>query len=46
VKGRTELPGIVEDYLAGKIFVDEYVTHNRMLDDINAGFGDMHVRST
>lgn len=43
VKGRTELPGIVEDYLAGKMFVDEYVTHHTTLTDINKGFGYMHV---
>jgi len=42
VKGRTELPGIVEDYLQGKIFVDEYVTHHCTLDEINKGFGHMH----
>ncbi|CCO26501.1 S-(hydroxymethyl)glutathione dehydrogenase / alcohol dehydrogenase [Rhizoctonia solani AG-1 IB] len=42
VKGRTELPGIVEDYLAGKIFVDEYVTHHRDLSEIQKGFEDMH----
>ncbi|GBE79360.1 S-(hydroxymethyl)glutathione dehydrogenase [Sparassis crispa] len=43
VKGRTELPGLVEDYLQGKVKVDEYVTHHRTLDEINAGFGDMHA---
>ncbi|PVG03701.1 glutathione-dependent formaldehyde dehydrogenase [Serendipita vermifera] len=43
VKGRTELPGLVEEYLAGKLKVDEYVTHNRTLDDINQGFDDMHT---
>jgi S-(hydroxymethyl)glutathione dehydrogenase / alcohol dehydrogenase len=43
VKGRTELPGLVEDYLAGKMKVDEYVTHNRTLGYINEGFHDMHV---
>ncbi|CAE6391768.1 unnamed protein product [Rhizoctonia solani] len=42
VKGRTELPGIVEDYLAGKLFVDEYVTHHRDLKEIQKGFEDMH----
>ncbi|KAG8747515.1 hypothetical protein FRC10_000651 [Ceratobasidium sp. 414] len=42
VKGRTELPGIVEDYLAGKMLVDEYVTHHRTLKDIQDGFDDMH----
>ncbi|EJD00895.1 class III ADH enzyme [Fomitiporia mediterranea MF3/22] len=43
VKGRTELPGLVEDYLAGKVKVDEYVTHHRKFDEINAGFHDMHA---
>jgi len=42
VKGRTELPGLVEDYLNGKIKVDEYVTHQRTLSTINDGFHDMH----
>lgn len=31
------------DYLAGNIKIDEYVTHNRKLEEINAGFHDMHV---
>ncbi|KAH7103003.1 class III ADH enzyme [Auriculariales sp. MPI-PUGE-AT-0066] len=43
VKGRTELPGLVEDYLAGKLKVDEYVTHHRKLTEINGGFHDMHA---
>jgi S-(hydroxymethyl)glutathione dehydrogenase/alcohol dehydrogenase len=43
VKGRTELPQLVEDYLEGKMKVDEYVTHERTLGDINEGFHDMHV---
>jgi len=42
VKGRTEIPGLVEDYLVGKVKVDEFVTHHRKLDDINEGFHDMH----
>jgi len=43
VKGRTELPILVDDYLQGKIKVDEYVTHSRTLADINKGFDDMHA---
>ncbi|KAH9978090.1 class III ADH enzyme [Lactifluus volemus] len=43
VKGRTELPGIVEDYLQGKVKVDEYVTHEFKFADINKGFDAMHV---
>src|ERR1700730_8809329 len=59
VKGRTELPGIVEgifislcgarsqsdlflslsqDYLKGNVKVDEYVTHDYKLAEINDGF--------
>jgi hypothetical protein len=43
VKGRTELPGIVDDYLAGKLWVDQFVTHTQGLEDINKGFEDMKV---
>ena len=41
-KGRTELPGLVEEYMAGHLKVDEYVTHSRRLAEINDGFNDMH----
>lgn len=44
IKGRTEIPGLVDDYLKGTMKVDEYVTHQRTLKEINAGFEDMHVR--
>ncbi|WWC60704.1 S-(hydroxymethyl)glutathione dehydrogenase [Kwoniella dejecticola CBS 10117] len=43
VKGRTELPGIVDDYLAGTLWVDEFVTHHQQLEAINKGFDDMHA---
>lgn len=43
VKGRTELPGIVDDYMSGTLWVDEFVTHNQQLEDINKGFDDMHA---
>lgn len=42
VKGRSQLPGIVEDYMAGKIKVDEFITHRHNLDNINQAFDDMH----
>jgi S-(hydroxymethyl)glutathione dehydrogenase/alcohol dehydrogenase len=67
VKGRTELPGIVEgeslyhavlkpgltcsvcfsvaDYLKGSVKVDEYVTHNYKIAEINNGFDAMHVNA-
>ncbi|CAD6565917.1 MAG: formate dehydrogenase (NAD+) [Tremellales sp. Tagirdzhanova-0007] len=43
VKGRTEIPGIVEDYLNGTLWVDEFVSHHQDLDNINKGFEDMHA---
>ncbi|EIN10373.1 class III ADH enzyme [Punctularia strigosozonata HHB-11173 SS5] len=42
VKGRTELPQLVDDYMKGKMKVDEYVTHTRTLAEITEGFHDMH----
>lgn len=43
VKGRTELPGLVEDYLNGTMNVDDFVSHHRKFEEINEGFGDMHA---
>ena len=31
------------DYMNGKLWVDEFVTHHRDLKEINEGFDDMHV---
>jgi S-(hydroxymethyl)glutathione dehydrogenase/alcohol dehydrogenase len=42
VKGRTQLPGYVERYLAGEIEVDRMVTHTMPLEDINRAFDLMH----
>jgi S-(hydroxymethyl)glutathione dehydrogenase/alcohol dehydrogenase len=42
VKGRTELPGYVDQYLDGIIKVDEMVTHTLGLNDINKAFDLMH----
>ncbi|KNC50129.1 S-(hydroxymethyl)glutathione dehydrogenase [Thecamonas trahens ATCC 50062] len=42
-KGRSQLPAMVDDYLAGKIKVDEYVTHVLPLADINKAFDLMHA---
>jgi len=42
VKGRTEIPGLVEEYLKGKLKVDEFVTHTRTLEELYEGFHDMH----
>ena len=42
VKGRSELPGYVDRYMAGEIKIDEMITHTLSLDDINQSFDLMH----
>ncbi|KAJ3269238.1 hypothetical protein HDV01_001645 [Terramyces sp. JEL0728] len=42
VKGRSELPGLVNDYLQGHLDIDSYVTHTMPLDKINEAFHLMH----
>lgn len=42
VKGRTQLPGMVEDAMAGKINLDPFITHRMPLDKINEAFDLMH----
>ena len=42
VRGRSELPGYVDNYLAGKINIDDMVTHTMGLEDINKAFDLMH----
>jgi S-(hydroxymethyl)glutathione dehydrogenase/alcohol dehydrogenase len=42
VKGRTQLPGYVENYLQGKIELDRMVTHTMPLEQINTAFDLMH----
>ncbi len=37
-RGRTQLPGYVDQYMRGRIKVDEMVTHTMRLDDINRAF--------
>ncbi|ODV59648.1 S-(hydroxymethyl)glutathione dehydrogenase/class III alcohol dehydrogenase [Ascoidea rubescens DSM 1968] len=43
VKGRTQLPGLVEDYMAGKIKVEDFITHRYPLEKITTAFNDMHA---
>lgn len=43
VKGRSELPGYVENYLNGKIELDSMVTYTLPLEDINKAFELMHA---
>ncbi len=42
VKGRSELPTYVEQYMNGKIEIDKMVTHTMPLEDINQAFDLMH----
>ncbi len=42
VKGRSELPGIVERYLAGEFKLSDFITHTMPLDEINEAFDLMH----
>lgn len=42
VRGRTEMPGIVDRYMDGEIDVDSLITHTIPLGKINDGFDLMH----
>jgi len=46
VKGRTELPAYVDQYMRGEIKIDEMVTHTMPLEDINKAFDLMHAGSS
>lgn len=41
-KGRTDVPQIVDWYMDGKINIDDLITHELSLEDINRGFDLMH----
>lgn len=42
VKGRTELPGFVDQYMDGEIKLDELITFTMGLEEINLAFDYMH----
>ena len=42
VKGRSELPGYVDRYMSGEINLDDLVTNECKLEQINEAFHDMH----
>ncbi|ELA3116966.1 S-(hydroxymethyl)glutathione dehydrogenase/class III alcohol dehydrogenase [Vibrio vulnificus] len=42
VKGRSQLPAIVEQYLAGEFGLQEFITHTMPLEGINDAFELMH----
>ncbi len=43
VKGRTQLPGMVEQAMRGEIQLDPFITHNLPLERINEAFDLMHA---
>lgn len=43
VKGRTELPGMVEQAMRGEIQLDPFITHQLPLEQINEAFDLMHA---
>ena len=42
VRGRSELPEFVDNYMSGEIKIDEMITHTMGLEDINKAFDLMH----
>jgi len=42
VKGRTQLPGMVQQAMRGEIRLDPFITHTLPLDRINEAFDLMH----
>ena len=41
-RGRSDVPEIVDWYMEGKINIDDLITHQMPLDDINKAFELMH----
>jgi len=44
VKGRDQVPQLVERYMAGEIDVDAFISHRLTLDDVNRGFELMEAQ--
>ena len=42
VKGRTELPGMIDQFMDGEIDLDSFITHNLNFTDINEAFDLLH----
>jgi S-(hydroxymethyl)glutathione dehydrogenase/alcohol dehydrogenase len=45
VKGRDQVPVLVDRYLAGDIDVDAFLSHRLTLDEVNKGFDLMHEQN-
>lgn len=46
VRGRSEVPKIVDWYMEGKINIDDMITHTLALEDINKAFDLMHANDS
>jgi S-(hydroxymethyl)glutathione dehydrogenase/alcohol dehydrogenase len=44
VKGRDQVPELVDRYLAGDIDVDSFISHRITLEEVNKGFDLMHAQ--
>jgi S-(hydroxymethyl)glutathione dehydrogenase/alcohol dehydrogenase len=44
VKGRSQVPGYVDRWLAGEIDVDSLISHRLSLDEVNRGFELMEAQ--
>ena len=44
VKGRDQVPQLVQRYLDGDIDVDAFLSHHITLDEVNTGFDLMHAQ--
>jgi S-(hydroxymethyl)glutathione dehydrogenase/alcohol dehydrogenase len=42
-KGRSQLPGMVDQYMDGEIKIDEFISYTMPLEDINKAFDLMHA---
>jgi S-(hydroxymethyl)glutathione dehydrogenase / alcohol dehydrogenase len=42
VKGRDQVPQLVQRYLDGDLDVDPFISHRLALDEVNRGFDLMH----
>ena len=44
MKGRDQVPELVDRYMAGDIDVDAFISHRITLDDVNRGFELMEAQ--
>ena len=44
LKGREDVPRLIERYMRGEIDVDPFISHRITLDEVNRGFELMHAQ--